>query len=97
MRMLLTVQLPTAASNAAVKDGSILGAMQHIMDTLKPEAAYFAPRHGVRSAMFIFDMKDQTDIVPTVEAFWLNMEAQVELSPVMNFDDLKAGLARLPR
>jgi len=32
------------------------------MDRVKPEAAYFFPEHGLRSAMMIFDMKDASEI-----------------------------------
>jgi hypothetical protein len=32
------------------------------MSTLKPEASYFFPEHGLRSAMMIFDMKDASEI-----------------------------------
>jgi hypothetical protein len=32
------------------------------MNKLKPEAAYFLPEHGLRSAIMFFDMKDTSEI-----------------------------------
>ncbi len=65
------------------------------MDTLKPEAAYFLVDGGKRTAIIIFDMADPSQIPPVVEPFFHAMDASVELTPVMNIDDLQAGLAQL--
>ena len=41
MRVLMKVQLLTAAGNAAIKDGSLPQIMGKALDVLKAEAAYF--------------------------------------------------------
>jgi hypothetical protein len=56
------------------------------------EAAYFYPdANGNRSAMFIFDMEDSWQMIPTVEPLFSNLDAAVHLSPVMNGEDLQRG------
>jgi hypothetical protein len=41
MRVLMKVQIPTAAGNAAIKDGSLPQIVGKALETLKAEAAYF--------------------------------------------------------
>ena len=62
------------------------------MSKLKPEAAYFFPEHGLRSAMMIFDMKDTSEIPVIAEPLFAGLNARLQLQPVMNADDLKKGL-----
>ena len=69
MRMFMKVTMSTPKANAGIADGSMLGVLQQVMDQLKPEAAYFLPQDGRRCAMFVFDMKSESDLVPMVEGF----------------------------
>jgi hypothetical protein len=59
-----------------------------------PEAAYFTPLEGKRGGMIFFDMTDPSQIVESVEPFFLGLSASIELVPVMNADDLRKGLAK---
>jgi hypothetical protein len=93
MRMMLKFVVPTERGNDAIKDGSLGKVMEGIMSKLKPEAAYFAPLDGKRGRMLFFEMKDPSQIVESVEPFFLGYDAEVELVPVMNADDLRKGLA----
>ncbi|MFF4224009.1 hypothetical protein ACX9I7_03485 [Streptomyces sp. L500] len=95
MRMLLRARLDTHTSNAGVKDGSLPRLMEKIVEELKPEAAYFAPLDGGRSCLMVFDMRDSSQLVGIGEKFFQEADAEVELNPVMNLDDLKKGLADL--
>jgi hypothetical protein len=97
MRMMLKVTIPVGPGNRAIKDGTIAKTMGEAMERLKPEAAYFGPQGGNRTAMFFFDMKDATQIPPLVEPFFLGLEAEIELTPVMNAEDLKKGLEAVGR
>jgi len=45
------------------------------------------------SALYVFDMQDASRIPPIVESLFPGMNAEVRLSPVMNFQDLQKGLA----
>ena len=42
----------------------------------------------------IFDLAEPSQVVETVDPFFLNLNAAVELIPVMNGDDLRKGLAK---
>jgi hypothetical protein len=95
MRMMLKFTLPVEKSNTAVNDGSLGRTMESIISKLKPEAAYFAPLEGKRAGMIFFEMADPSQIVETVEPFFLHLNASTELVPVMNADDLKKGLAKV--
>ena len=94
MRMMLKFTLPVEKGNQAFNDGSLGRAMDSIMSKLKPEAAYFAPSDGKRSGMIFFDLAEPSQIVEVVEPFFLNLNAAVELVPVMNGDDLRKGFAK---
>ena len=45
--------------------------MESILSKLKPEAAYFAPLEGKRGGMIFFDLADPSQIVESVEPFFL--------------------------
>jgi hypothetical protein len=92
MRMMLKIVIPTETGNQAIKDGSLQKSFEAIMGKLKPEAAYFFPEHGLRSAMMIFDMKDASEIPAIAEPLFAGLNARIQLQPVMNADDLKKGL-----
>lgn len=96
MRMMLKMKIPVARGNAAIKDGSIQKLIEATINQLKPEASYFYPDEGQRTALFIFDLARESDIAGTLEPLWLGLDADIELVPVMNLDDLQAGLQAMP-
>jgi hypothetical protein len=93
MRTLLRIRIQTDAGNKAIIDGNVQRVLKELADQIHPEAAYFLPDAGERSAMFIFDMQDSSTIPAIVEPLFMTLHASVELSPVMNLDDLQKGLA----
>ena len=95
MRTLMKVTMDVIASNKAILDGSLPKMMQATMEKLKPEASYFTAMDGCRTCFLVFDLKDPSEIPGICEPFFMNMNAKVELSPVMNADDLKKGLDSL--
>ena len=92
MRMMLKVRIPVEAGNAAFKDGSLGKSIQQVIDTLKPEAAYFFPDDGKRTALYVFDLEDASQMPVIVEPLFQDLHADVSLFPVMNFDDVKKGI-----
>jgi len=96
MKILLNIKMPHKAFNAAVRDGTAGPKLARILETLKPEAAYFTEQNGQRSAILVVDLPDASMIPALAEPWFLSFEADVELRTVMTPDDLKrAGLDEL--
>jgi hypothetical protein len=95
MRVMLKATLDTEKSTEAIREGKLPEVIKSTMDKIKPEAAYFLPEAGQRSCVFVFDMQDSADLPPLAEPFFSELGAKVEVSPVMNPDDLQKGLAAL--
>ena len=94
MRVLLKVEFPVEAANAAMKAGTMPKTIQSILDEQKPEAAYFLDSNGKRSGLLVLDLKDPSQIPAVAEPWFLAFNASVELHPVMIPADLaKAGPA----
>jgi hypothetical protein len=94
MRMMLKCTVPVEKGNETFKDGSLGKTIETLINKLKPEAAYFCPMHGKRTGMMFFDLAEPSQIVETVEPLFLNLDAEVEILPVMNADDLRKGIAK---
>ena len=97
MRMLVKYTIPTTEeNNAKIRDGSMAQTMQTLLGNLQPEAAYMCPVDGKRGGYLVFDMAEESEGVTKLEPFWLELGATVEIiGPVMNADDMRAGLQRL--
>jgi hypothetical protein len=93
MRFLIRARVPTEAGNKMVQDPNFLKKLEEYMDKVKPEAAYFLPTDGHRAAAFIVNMQSNDQVPALVEPLFQWMGADVEVIPVMNFDDLKKGLS----
>ena len=91
MRMLLNITLPHDKFNAAVRDGSVGSKIQRILDSIKPEAAYFTEQDGRRGAILIVDVADPSKIPALAEPWFLNFDADVKVRIAMTVDDLKCG------
>ena len=95
MRTMVKLTFPTQETNPLIRDGSIGQTMETILANLQPEAAYFCPLDGKRGAYIVVNMEEETELVTKLEPFWLELGATVETFPVMNVDDLRAGLQSL--
>jgi len=89
--MMLRIQMPAEAANAAIKDGRFAKVMSETMERLKPEAAYFTEYHGQRSGILIVDLKHASEIPKFAEPWFLQFNAKVELHPAMVAADLAAS------
>ena len=92
MRVRLKLQMPVEAGNKAIKDGQLQKLMESMIATLKPEAAYFFVEDGKRTAELFLDLKDVSQIPAVVEPFFMGVNASIDMTPVMNADDLRSGL-----
>ena len=97
MRTLCKITMPAAGANRAVRDGLLPKLLEQTIATLKPEAAYFTGVNGERTAMFVFDMKSSAEMPVIAEPFFMQLDARVEFTPVMNFEDLKTGLGNVQK
>ena len=91
MRMLLKVSMSVQQASEAAKSGALQRTIQSTMEALKPEAAYFYPEDGKRTALMVFDMKGSWQLPAMVEPLFQNLGASVHLTPVMNGEDLQRG------
>ncbi len=97
MRMMMRFTAPVEKGNQAIKDGSLGKTLEALMAKMKPEAVYFGSWDGVRSGMMFFDLTDASQLVEFAEPLFLNINATVEVVPVMTIDDLRKGLATVPK
>jgi len=95
MRVMAKISIPVEGGNQAIKDGTIGSMMQRAAERWKPEAMYFTTFDGRRTAFMVFDMSDASEIPPLAEPFFQGVNADVQLAPVMNGDDLQNGLSQL--
>ena len=92
MRMLLKASIPVEAGNATIKSGTLGNNIEAILAEQKPEAAYFTLDNGLRTAFIFLDIQDSSQLPAILEPWFLAFNANIELTPVMNGEDLgKAG------
>jgi len=91
---MIRVTTPVEAGNKAFRDGTMQKTIMGMLEHLKPEAAYFFPDRGVRTAIMIVDLKEPSDIPVIAEPLFENLNAAVEFLTVMNVDDLKKGFEK---
>ena len=95
MRMMMKAKMDTAAANKAIQAGRMPTVMRSPMEQLKPEAAYFGPDGGHRTAFIIFQMDDPSQLPSISEPLFSEFNATVEVFPVMDREDLERGLSAL--
>jgi len=92
---MLRFRLPVDAGNDVIRSGKIGKVFEQLMADLKPEAAYFYPVAGERGGVIVFNMQDESWVAGVVERLAFGLHATVELTPVMNADDLQKALGRM--
>ncbi|MFI7295335.1 DUF3303 family protein [Streptomyces sp. NPDC050121] len=97
MRMLLKASFDTEKANEAIRNGTLTKLIQESMEQIKPEAAYFTADHGKRTAYVVFDMQDSSQMPVLSEPFFLNLDAEISYTPVMNMEDVQKGLSQIGR
>jgi hypothetical protein len=95
MRVMARITIPVGPGNRAVSDGSLGKIIQVATERWHPEAMYFTTYAAQRTAYVVLDLPDASDIPPFAEPFFNGLDAEVEIFPVMNPDDLMQGLAKL--
>lgn len=95
MRVLLKASLDTERANDVIRSGKMPQLMGEALDRLQPEAAYFTVDHGKRTAYLVIDLQSSSDLPQAGEPFFLDLGAEIDFTPVMNREDLAAGLSQL--
>ena len=90
----MKISIPVESGNKALKEGFLAKTVQSFVERMKPEACYFGPENGKRTAWFIIEMANVADMPSVTEPFFSTLNASVEMIPIMNLDDLTAGLAK---
>ena len=93
MRVLVRAMIPTVAGNKMVKDPNFLKNLEEYLQKFNCEAAYFTEVNGSRTMVLILDLPS-TDMIPAiVEPLFQGYDANVEIHPAMNLDDLKKAIS----
>ncbi len=95
MRTMLRFSVPVERGNETIKDGSLQQTLEALAQQLNPEAAYFWPEDGERAGLMVFDMADPSEIPQIAEQLFMNLDAAVEFTPVLNAEDLQRALAKV--
>jgi hypothetical protein len=93
--MMMKVQMDTEAGSRAIADGSLAQVMQETLGKLQPEAAYFGPENGRRTAFIVFDLQDPSQLPTVTEPLFSTMKATIQMFPVMDREGLQRGLEQL--
>jgi Domain of unknown function (DUF3303) len=95
MRVMAKISMPVESGNQAIKDGRLETIMQRTAQRWNPEGMYFTTFDGQRTAFMVFNMPDASDLPPFAEPFFAELNADVQVAPVMNGEDLQKGLSQL--
>ena len=95
MRIMARICIPVESGNKSIQDGSLPKVIQQTAERWHPEAMYFTTFDGRRTAYVVLDLPDSSALVEFAEPFFTGLNAEVEVAPVMNGEDLQKGLAAL--
>ena len=94
MRMMMKVSIPVESGNKGIKEGLLPKTVLGFVEQFKPESAFFTTEAGKRTAFFVFDLKDPTQIPSVAEPFFMNLNASIDFAPAMNLEEMKAGVEK---
>jgi hypothetical protein len=95
MRVLVRAMISTAAGNKMVKDPNFLKNLEDYIHKFNCEAAYFTEVNGNRTMVLVLDLPSP-DMIPAIaEPLFQGFDANVEIHPAMNLDDLKKAVSRM--
>jgi len=92
MRVMLKFTIPVEKGNQAARDGTLVQAIDALIEQTQPEAAYFTLDQGKRAGMIFFEVSDQARLPEFHEALFAKLDAAIETVPVLNQDDLRRGI-----
>jgi hypothetical protein len=93
MRVLVRAMIPTAAGNKMVKDPNFLKNLEDYIKKFNCESSYFIEVNGNRTMVLVLDLPSPDMIPAIVEPLFQGFDANVEIHPAMNLDDLKKAIS----
>lgn len=97
MRFLVKAVIPVEAGNALVQDPGFGKRLQSILADLNPETAYFAVEGGQRTVYLVVNVADVSQTAVIAEPLWLSLNADVELTPIMNQADMAKAMPAIAK
>ena len=95
MRSMLKVVIGKKEGNQTIKDGTLPKIMGELMEKIHPESAYFTLSCGERCAYFFFDFHDSSELPLLLEPLFMQLGADISITPAMNQQDLEKGFLSL--
>jgi len=95
MKMMMKVAVPIETANRTIQDGTMGTILRTQLEKLRPEAIYFYAADDVRTALVFVEVKEASDMPVIADPFFRGLDARITFTPVMNAQDLQAGLAKL--
>jgi hypothetical protein len=95
MRVMARISVPVEEGNKAVSEGKMGKIMGEAAARWKPEAMHFTTFDGKRTCFMVFDLPESADMPTFSEPFFTGLNADVQLAPAMNAEDLQRGLSSL--
>jgi hypothetical protein len=96
MRMILSVTIPHEPFNTLAKKGTAGTILNKILESNKPEAAYFTEQDGHRGAILIVNLNDPSQVPALAEPWFLEFQADCKFRIVMTAEDLgRSGLDQI--
>src|SRR3954465_2356249 len=95
MRTMMKITIDTEAGSRAIANGSLPQLLEQTMGQLQPEAAYFGPEAGMRTAFIVFDLENSSRLPSITTPLFRKLKATVEMFPVMDREDLQKGLQQV--
>lgn len=92
MRYFLKFRIPIERGNELLASPDFGAKMQQLLTDIKAETCYFSDIDGQRGGYAVVNLNDASEIPLIAEPFFLWLEADIEMMPVMLLEDLaKAG------
>ncbi|GAB2503249.1 DUF3303 family protein [Microbulbifer agarilyticus] len=88
MRLLFRFSIPVAKGNECASDGTLMLALQTLIEETKPEAAYFHLDNGCRAGTLVFEADNAEKMAAINEPFFAKVNARIEIQPVLTLDEL---------
>ena len=95
MRVMAKVEVPVESGNQGIRSGALPKVIRQFAERWKPEAMYFGAPEGRRAAFVVFDVSGPSDLIPFSEPWFQELNADVEIIPVISGDDMQKGFAKL--